>query len=135
MDCIKISKEIIDAVGGEKNIVSVVHCATRLRLSLLNDSLVKEDVLADIAEVKGTFNANGQYQIIIGPGLVNRICDEMNKQLGGQISKIKEENVENKGNILQRSIKLLSDIFVPIIPAIVAGGLLMGINNLLLKKV
>ena len=134
MDCIKISKEIIDAVGGEKNIVSVVHCATRLRLSLLNDSLVKEDVLADIAEVKGTFNANGQYQIIIGPGLVNRICDEMNKQLGGQISKIKEENVENKGNILQRSIKLLSDIFVPIIPAIVAGGLLMGINNILTAK-
>lgn len=131
MDCVKISKEIIDAVGGSKNITSTVHCATRLRLSLVDESLINEDILTDIEGVKGTFNAKGQYQIIIGPGLVNRVCEEMNKQLDGQINEIRKEKEDKKGNIIQRGIKLLSDIFVPIIPAIVAGGLLMGINNIL----
>lgn len=134
MDCIKMSKEIIDAVGGKENITSAVHCATRLRLTLVEESLIKEDVVTDIECVKGTFSAKGQYQIIIGPGLVNRVCDEMNKQLGEQVNKVKEEKREKKGNIIQRGIKLLSDIFVPIIPAIVAGGLLMGINNILTAK-
>lgn len=128
----KIAKQIIQCVGGKENITGAMHCATRLRLNLVDESLVNEDALTDIDVVKGTFLAKGQYQVILGPGLVNLVCDEVTNILG-----IKNESViqprkgEEKGNLLQRAVQLLSDIFVPIIPAIVAGGLLMGINNIL----
>ena len=127
-----IAKQIIQCVGGKENITGAMHCATRLRLNLIDESKVDEEALTDIDVVKGTFLAKGQYQIILGPGLVNLVCDEVTSILG-----IKNENVhqpqkeEEKGNLLQRAVQLLSDIFVPIIPAIVAGGLLMGINNIL----
>lgn len=132
MDYNKIAKQIIQCVGGKENITGAMHCATRLRLNLVDESLVNEEALTDIDVVKGTFLAKGQYQIILGPGLVNLVCDEVTNILG-----IKNESViqprkeEEKGNLLQRAVQLLSDIFVPIIPAIVAGGLLMGINNIL----
>lgn len=132
MDYNKIAKQIIQCVGGKENITEAMHCATRLRLNLVDESLVNEEALTDIDVVKGTFLAKGQYQIILGPGLVNLVCDEVTNILG-----IKNESViqprkeEEKGNLLQRAVQLLSDIFVPIIPAIVAGGLLMGINNIL----
>lgn len=132
MDYNKIAKQIIQCVGGKENITGAMHCATRLRLNLVDESLVNEEALTDIDVVKGTFLAKGQYQIILGPGLVNLVCDEVTNILG-----IKNESViqprkeEKKGNLLQRAVQLLSDIFVPIIPAIVAGGLLMGINNIL----
>ncbi len=127
-----IAMQIIQCVGGKENITGAMHCATRLRLNLIDESKVDEEALTDIDVVKGTFLAKGQYQIILGPGLVNLVCDEVTSILG-----IKNENVhqpqkeEEKGNLLQRAVQLLSDIFVPIIPAIVAGGLLMGINNIL----
>ena len=126
----EIGKQVIEAVGGKDNIVSVMHCATRLRLSLKDESKVNENEVSDIEGVKGTFNAKGQYQIIFGSGLVNLVCDEVTKILG---IKIEQEEIkeEKQGNILSRAVQLLSDIFVPIIPAIVAGGLLMGINNIL----
>lgn len=132
MDYNNIAKQIIQCVGGKKNITGAIHCATRLRLNLIDESKVDEEALTDIDVVKGTFLAKGQYQIILGPGLVNLVCDEVTSILG-----IKNESVsqpqkeEEKGNLLQRAVQLLSDIFVPIIPAIVAGGLLMGINNIL----
>lgn len=128
----QIAKDIIDAVGGKENIVSVMHCATRLRLTLKNESLVNEDQVTDIEVVKGTFISNGQYQVILGPGLVNLVCEEVVKEKG-EVTEVIEEKKE-EGNFLQRGVKLLSDIFVPIIPAIVAGGLLMGINNLFTAK-
>ena len=127
-----IAMQIIQCVGGKENITGAMHCATRLCLNLIDESKVDEEALTDIDVVKGTFLAKGQYQIILGPGLVNLVCDEVTSILG-----IKNENVhqpqkeEEKGNLLQRAVQLLSDIFVPIIPAIVAGGLLMGINNIL----
>ncbi|WP_278627160.1 sucrose-specific PTS transporter subunit IIBC [Thomasclavelia cocleata] len=127
-----IAKQIIQCVGGKENITGAMHCATRLRLNLIDENKVNEEALTDIDVVKGTFLAKGQYQIILGPGLVNLVCDEVTSILG-----IKNESVhqpqkeEEKGNLLQRAVQLLSDIFVPIIPAIVAGGLLMGINNIL----
>ncbi len=128
----QIAKDIIDAVGGKENIVSVMHCATRLRLTLKDESLVNEDQVTDIEVVKGTFISNGQYQVILGPGLVNLVCEEVVKEIGGVTEVIEEKKEE--GSFLQRGVKLLSDIFVPIIPAIVAGGLLMGINNLFTAK-
>ncbi|MEG0366107.1 MAG: glucose PTS transporter subunit EIIB, partial [Coprobacillus sp.] len=130
MDYQKIASDIMECVGGKDNIISAMHCATRLRLALKDDSLVDENRLTDIEVVKGTFNAKDQYQIILGSGLVNLVCDELNQLLGNQTVET-EVKKEKKGNLLQRFVQTLSDIFVPIIPAIVAGGLLMGINNIL----
>lgn len=125
--------KILACVGGKNNVVSLEHCATRLRFKLKDESLVKKEELENLDVVKGTFFTNNQFQVIIGAGTVNIVCDDVLKLLGESKSKVEVEdtNKEKKGNILQRAIKLLSDIFVPIIPAIVAGGLLMGIYNVL----
>lgn len=132
MDYAKIASQVIENVGGKDNIKSVQHCATRLRLQLKNNDLRDEDAVSDIEGVKGVFLTQSQFQIIFGSGLVNLVCDEVQKQLGGDVGPAAdEEPEEEKGNIVQRLVKVLSDIFVPIIPAIVAGGLLMGINNIL----
>ena len=130
MDYTKIAQEVIENVGGKENIISVTHCATRLRFQLRNNDLRNEDVISDIEGVKGVFLSQKQFQIIFGSGLVNMVCDEVQKQLGNDVSTAVEE-VKEEGNVLQRFVKMLSDIFVPIIPAIVAGGLLMGLNNVL----
>lgn len=130
MDYKQIALDIIENVGGKQNILDVMHCATRLRLRLKEASLVNEDALTDIKEVKGVFLAGDQYQVILGSGLVNIVCQETKGILGLE-EQVVVEDAEPKGSLLQRAIKLLSDIFVPIIPAIVAGGLLMGINNIL----
>lgn len=132
MDYNKIAKQIIKCVGGKENITGAMHCATRLRLNLIDENKVDEEELTDIDVVKGTFLAKGQYQIILGPGLVNLVCDEVTGILGiKNDSTPQSQKEEEKGNLLQRAVQLLSDIFVPIIPAIVAGGLLMGLNNIL----
>lgn len=130
----KIAKEVIKYVGGKDNIQSVAHCATRLRLQLKDNELRNEDAISDLEGVKGVFLSQEQFQIIFGAGTVNMVCAEVQKQLGlsDEEEEVQEtDKKEKKGNWLQRFVKLLSDIFVPIIPAIVAGGLLMGINNLL----
>lgn len=129
MDYAKIASEVIRLVGGKENIRSVAHCATRLRLQLRNNDLRDESALSDVEGVKGVFLTQSQFQIIFGAGTVNLVCDEVQKQLGIQSEATENEAEEKKGNLLQRLVKMLSDIFVPIIPAIVAGGLLMGINN------
>ena len=132
MDYAKIASQVIEHVGGKQNIKSVQHCATRLRLQLKDNDLRDEDAVSDIEGVKGVFLTQSQFQIIFGSGLVNLVCDEVQKQLGIAVDvPAEDEKEEKKGNPLQRLVKLLSDIFVPIIPAIVAGGLLMGLNNIL----
>lgn len=131
MDHAKIASQVIEYAGGRDNIKSVAHCATRLRFELRNNDLRNEAAISDLEGVKGVFLTQSQFQIIFGSGLVNIICDEVQKQLGNLPSGQDEEKEKPKGNIIQRFVKLLSDIFVPIIPAIVAGGLLMGLNNVL----
>ena len=132
MDYAKIASQVIENVGGKQNIKSVQHCATRLRLQLKNTDLRNEEAVSDIEGVKGVFLTQSQFQIIFGSGLVNLVCDEVQKQLGIAVdTSADDEKEEKKGNALQRLVKLLSDIFVPIIPSIVAGGLLMGLNNIL----
>ena len=132
MDYAKIASQVIENVGGKQNIKSVQHCATRLRLQLKNNDLRNEEAVSDIEGVKGVFLTQSQFQIIFGSGFVNLVCDEVQKQLGIAVdTSADDEKEEKKGNALQRLVKLLSDIFVPIIPAIVAGGLLMGLNNIL----
>ena len=131
MDYAAIAAQIIEHVGGKDNIRSVQHCATRLRFQLYNADLRNEDAITDIEAVKGVFMTNSQFQIILGSGLVNLVCDEVQKQIGAVADSAPDEAEESKGSPVQRFIKMFSDIFVPIIPAIVAGGLLMGINNVL----
>ena len=130
MDYAKTASLVIRYVGGKSNIKSVTHCATRLRFQLRDNELRDEEAISDLEGVKGVFLTQSQFQIIFGSGTVNMVCDEVQKQLGALEEK-PEEKEEGKGNVVQRFIKMLSDIFVPIIPAIVAGGLLMGLNNLL----
>lgn len=129
MDNAQLAKEIVARVGGKDNISSYEHCATRLRLMLKDFDKVDDEAITDLAGVQGTNSANGQYQVILGPGKVNLVTAEVGKIVGDGASTVKEEKAE--GNIIQRGVKTLSDIFVPIIPAIVAAGLLMGINNIL----
>lgn len=132
MDYNKVAKEVISHVGGPKNIKKAFHCATRLRLMLKNPSLADEKALESVDGVKGTFLVQEQFQIIFGSGTVNLVTDEVLKELGmDSQDQADEEIVEKKGNPISRAVKTLSDIFVPIVPAIVAGGLLMGINNVL----
>ena len=130
MDYAKTASLVIKYVGGKDNIKSVTHCATRLRFQLRDNGLRNEEAISDLEGVKGVFLTQSQFQIIFGSGIVNMVCDEAQKQLG-TLEEKPEEKEKGKGNVVQRFIKMISDIFVPIIPAIVAGGLLMGLNNLL----
>lgn len=129
MDNRKLAEEIIKNVGEKDNIISAEHCATRLRFHLKDFSKRNDEAIMDLDDVKGTNLSNNQYQIILGSGKVNLVTDEVLKIIGDE--KISDAPVEKEGNWLQRAVKTLSDIFVPIIPAIVAGGLLMGLNNIL----
>ncbi|MFC4320455.1 sucrose-specific PTS transporter subunit IIBC [Litchfieldia salsa] len=129
----EVAKDILAALGGKDNINAAAHCATRLRLVLEDEGKVDQEKLDSMDVVKGTFSTGGQYQIIIGTGTVNEVYKELRKLT--ELSDMSTSDVKSAGakkmNPLQRFVKMLSDIFVPIIPAIVAGGLLMGINNLL----
>lgn len=129
----KSAAEILQAIGGKENIDAMAHCATRLRLVLKDESLVDEKELSEMDVVKGTFSTGGQYQIIIGSGTVNKVFAELESITGKEAAMTSEVKAEGNKNMnpFQRFVKMLSDIFVPIIPAIVAGGLLMGINNIL----
>ena len=132
----KIAQEVIDKLGGKGNIANLAHCATRLRLTMADESKIDKAGIEDIEGVKGQFSTSGQYQIIFGSGTVNKVYAEMAKIMGGESSASAEEAAAQapKQNIVQRLIKGLSEIFVPIIPAIVAGGLLMGIGNIFTAK-
>lgn len=131
MDYRKTAKAILDQVGGSKNIVSAAHCATRLRLVIADNSKADKEAIENVDGVKGVFEASGQLQIILGTGTVNKVFDEFISIAGITASSKAEakEAAAQKQNIFMRAIKLLGDIFVPIIPAIVASGFLMGIMN------
>lgn len=126
-------QDIVRAVGGLENIEAVTHCVTRLRFILLDESIVKVKELEEIDLVKGSFSSNGQFQVIIGPGLVDKVYAQLIQETGLQEASKEEVKKASakKLNYLQQLIKVLADIFIPILPAIVAAGLLMGINNLL----
>ena len=108
---------------------------TRLRLVLNDDSKVDKDALSENPLVKGQFKADHQYQIVIGPGTVDEVYKQFVEETGVEASSKDDAKMQaQKGNPLQRLIKLLGDIFIPILPAIVTAGLLMGINNILTMK-
>ncbi|MEK4443344.1 PTS system trehalose-specific EIIBC component [Niallia sp. FSL K6-0077] len=124
---------IIDAIGGKENISAATHCVTRLRFALADEGKVDKEKLESIDLVKGSFSANGQFQVVIGPGTVEKVYKELINQTGaseGSKDDVKKASEQNL-NPLQRAVKMLADIFIPILPAIVTAGLLMGINNVL----
>src|SRR5690625_704677 len=136
MEYSKEAQEIVKAIGGEENISKATHCVTRLRFALHDEDKVDVEALENMDIVRGTFSANGQYQVVIGQGTVDKVYAAMAKETGiGEATKdeVKEAAAE-KQNPLQRGIKTLADIFIPILPAIVTAGLLMGINNILANK-
>ena len=129
MDYQKTAREIYDGIGGKSNLVSAAHCATRLRLVIGDNDKCDKEKVEEIDGVQGVFFASGQMQIILGTGTVNKVYDEFIKIAGIEGSSKEEvkQAANAKQNVFKRAIKTLGDIFVPIIPAIVASGLLMGL--------
>lgn len=132
----EIAQALIPLVGGRENIISVMHCATRLRIVVSDKDKIQVKEVENLDKVKGSFFNAGQYQIIFGTGLVNRVYEAVMNELGLQ----PEAAVDDKpakpvtGNRFQRAIRMFSDVFVPIIPVLVATGLFMGLRGLLTQE-
>lgn len=131
MNNTEIAKKVIDALGGRENVRSVAHCATRLRVMVVDENKIDKDTVENLEKVQGAFFNSGQYQIIFGTGAVNKIYDEV-VALGLPTSTSSEQKAEaaKQGNWFQRAIRTFGDVFVPIIPVIVATGLFMGVRGL-----
>ncbi len=137
MDYEKCAKEIYETLGGRSNLVSAAHCATRLRLVTVDNSKIDMKKLENIDGVKGVFSNNGQLQLIIGTGTVNKVYDAF-LNVSGMTAATKEEvkaAAAAQQPIIKRMIKALGDVFVPILPAIVASGLMMGLVEALGKAI
>lgn len=134
LDYRQAAQEILDAIGGPGNVVSAAHCATRLRLVLADDAKVDQAAVDNATGAKGNFKASGQLQVIYGTGTVNKVYDEfiaLGHITAATKAEVKEAAAQQQTNPFMRAIKLLGDVFVPIIPAIVASGLLLGIMSAL----
>ncbi|AKG03610.1 trehalose permease IIC protein [Salimicrobium jeotgali] len=133
MDYRKEAEQILEALGGKENVEAATHCVTRLRLALGDEGIVDQKRLDELDVVKGSFSANNQFQVVIGQGTVDKVYNEFIELAGiGEASKEEvKEQTEGKMNPLQRGVKTLADIFIPILPAIITAGLLLGLNNLL----
>ena len=129
MDYRKTASEILQFIGGKENLISAAHCATRLRLVIADNTKAKKSELENVDGVKGVFEAAGQLQIIIGTGTVNKVYDEFIALSGAEAASKDDvkQAAASKAPWYKRGIKTLGDIFVPIIPAIVATGLLNGL--------
>ena len=135
LDYRKCAEEIFACLGGKDNIVSAAHCATRLRLVIADNSKLDTKTLEEVEGVQGMFNSNGQLQLIIGAGTVNKVYDEF-LAVSGVSAATKEEAkaaAAARQPLPKRLVKALGDVFVPILPAIVASGLMMGIVESLAK--
>ena len=136
MDHAKVAGEVVEAVGGASNISAAAHCATRLRLVIADESKINQQALDDNEDLKGTFAAGGMFQIIVGPGDVDQVYAHMVSDHGvREVSKDEaKEEAEAGGNMFSRFIKMIADIFVPVLPALIAGGLLMALHSVLTAK-
>ena len=135
LDYRKCAQEIADNIGGGANVASAAHCATRLRLVISDNSKVNKEALENVDGVKGMFESNGQLQLIIGTGTVNKVYDEFLDITG--VSAASKEEAKAAAAAKQpwyiRLLKPIGDVFVPILPAIVASGLMMGLVEALAK--
>ena len=130
----EIAKKVIEALGGRENVNSVAHCATRLRVMVKDEAKINKDAIENLEKVQGAFFNSGQYQIIFGTGTVNKMYDEV-VALGLPTSSKDEmkEEAGKQGNWFQRAIRTFGDVFVPLLPAIVATGLFMGIRGAIVQ--
>ncbi|GAK85779.1 PTS system, sucrose-specific IIB component and IIC component [Vibrio ponticus] len=129
-----IAEELVGSLGGKENIVSVAHCATRLRVMVADEEKIDKKRIEDTDKVKGAFFNSGQYQIIFGTGTVNRVFEAFESLDLSMSSKSEMKEASAKqGTALQRAIRTFSDVFVPLIPALVATGLFMGLRGLVTR--
>ena len=130
----EIAKKVIEALGGRENVNSVAHCATRLRVMVKDEAKINKNAIENLEKVQGAFFNSGQYQIIFGTGTVNKMYDEV-VALGLPTSSKDEmkEEAGKQGNWFQRAIRTFGDVFVPLLPAIVATGLFMGIRGAIVQ--
>ncbi|WP_235084252.1 PTS transporter subunit EIIB [Chromobacterium sp. Beijing] len=132
----KIAAQILEAVGGRDNLQQAAHCITRLRLSLKDESRVDQEALRQVDLIKGQFSHGGVFQIVIGSGDVDRVYQPLIELAALQratVAEVKASGDQKQGR-LQQLVKVFSDVFMPILPAIIVAGLLMGLNNLLGAK-
>lgn len=135
MDHKSVAQRVLKDVGGTGNIVAAAHCATRLRLVLKNQDKVDQTAIDNDEDLKGSFLNAGQFQIIVGPGDVNEVHKHLIAAGAPEASKDDLKSIAAKqGNIVSRFIKTIADIFVPLIPVLVGGGMLMALNSLLTSK-
>ena len=135
MDHKSVAQRVLKDVGGAGNIVAAAHCATRLRLVLKNQDKVDQAAIDNDEDLKGSFLNAGQFQIIVGPGDVNEVHKHLIAAGAPEASKDELKEIASKqGNIVSRFIKTIADIFVPLIPVLVGGGMLMAINSVLTSK-
>ena len=135
MDHKSVAQRVLKDVGGAGNIVAAAHCATRLRLVLKNQDKVDQTAIDNDEDLKGSFLNAGQFQIIVGPGDVNEVHKHLIAAGAPEVSKDELKEIASKqGNIVSRFIKTIADIFVPLIPVLVGGGMLMALNSLLTSK-
>ena len=130
----EVAARTLKALGGEDNIIALAHCVTRLRMELDDSHKVDTAALDKDPDLKGTFEAGGMFQVIVGPGDVNIVFQEMTKSISKDVAvstdRLKDLAAES-GNWFSRAVKVLADIFVPLIPILLGGGLLMALNNVL----
>lgn len=135
MDHKSVAQRVLKDVGGAGNIVAAAHCATRLRLVLKNQDKVDQAAIDNDEDFKGSFLNAGQFQIIVGPGDVNEVHKHLIAAGAPEASKDDLKSIAAKqGNLVSRFIKTIADIFVPLIPVLVGGGMLMALNSLLTSK-
>ncbi|MFC2948731.1 sucrose-specific PTS transporter subunit IIBC [Virgibacillus sediminis] len=132
----QIAEELIEAVGGKENVASVTHCATRLRFIVNDEEKIEKEHVENIDKVKGAFFNSGQYQVIFGTGTVNKMYNEVENLGVNGANKAEQSNkaAEKNGNRFQRAIRTFGDVFVPIIPVLVATGLFMGLRGLIMQE-
>ncbi len=132
MDHKSVAQQVLVHLGGIENIQAGAHCATRLRLVIKDQKAIDHAGLEAMEDLKGTFENAGQFQIIVGPGDVNQVYRHMAAAGMPEVSKDELKSIAaGKGNIVTRFLKLVSDIFVPLVPVLVGGGMLMALNNVL----
>lgn len=128
-DPISVAQKVLEAFGGKENILNVTHCATRLRVTLKSAEKVNAEMMKEIPGVAGYFEKSGQHQVILGTGFVNKVCDQVQKMCGT----VEEVATEKEKISFQGITKMISDIFIPIIPVLLATGILMGLRSLLIN--
>ena len=125
-DPVKTAQEILKAFGGKENVISATHCATRLRVEVKDVSVIDVEAMKEISGVAGYFSKSGQHQVILGTGFVNKVCAEFQKLAGVKADHDEIAETGDKQKLsFQSTTKMISDIFIPIIPVLLATGILM----------